>query len=96
MGRINILDTKTVVNSSNSVISTLSEIRKVKDSIDKILSELNAYWAENGDQQQFAQILSSELGTLQEMIDCTGEFCSATNDYIKSIEATSSNVASGN
>ncbi len=96
MGRINILDTKAVVNSANSVISTLSEIRSTKNSIDKILSELAAYWAENGDQQKFAQILSSELKTLEEMIYCTGEFCSATNDYIKSIEATSTNVASGN
>ena len=96
MGRINITNTNTVVNNANSVISTLSEIKSIKASIERILSELSVYWAENGDQQKFANILSSELKTLEEMIYCTGEFCSATNDYIKSIEATSTNVASGN
>ena len=95
MGRINIVNTKTVIDNANSVMTNLTEIKSIKASIDQILSELKVYWAENGDQQKFASILSGELGTLNEIIYCTGEFCSAITDYVNALEATSSNVATG-
>ena len=96
MGRINITNTKTVTSNANSIISSLTEIKRVQTTIDNILSNLNTYWAENGDEQEFAKILASEQDKLAKIINCSNEFCLAINEYISKIEATSGNVASSN
>lgn len=95
MGRINIKDSKTIINNANSVFSSLTEIKNLKTNIENILNELDSYWENNGDRQKFAKILSSELSTLGDILYCTDEFCAAISDYVNAQEATSSNVAPG-
>ena len=83
MDQIIINNTDQVKSDAEELITTTAKIDSVKESIEYILDELNAYWeATQTDQQAFYSGLKADAEALTTIDECNIEFANAMIEYM--------------